>query len=104
MDHGALQLTIEVAKQIIEAFGPCTSLYECTTPEELVEKAQAPWVNSLPELIDGLLRSEEVFLERSREVESMRDGAEGFMQDISREHDEMMAGVRERLQRAGFLA
>ena len=29
-------MTIEEAKQLIKVFGPCTSLYECWTPEQLV--------------------------------------------------------------------
>ena len=31
-------ITVDQAKAIIAAFGPCTALYECCSPEELVER------------------------------------------------------------------
>jgi hypothetical protein len=31
-------LTVEAAEAIIDAFGPCTSMYECISPTELVEQ------------------------------------------------------------------
>lgn len=50
----------ETAKKIIEAFGPCTAVYECMEPAEVVafaEKYPTGW-------LDALLAGEAVRAER----------------------------------------
>lgn len=102
-----MKLSLERAKQVIEAFGPCTSLYECSTPEKLVEHVESRWaapVQDENELASNLISCEEIRLERAREMESMRDGvcAPGYMEGIREEHDRLLAGVKERLKAIGI--
>jgi len=57
-----MTLTTEQAKAIIEAFGPCTSVYECREPAELVEDALD--FSDLATLVCALFKAEEIFLEQ----------------------------------------
>jgi hypothetical protein len=33
-----MDITIETARELREAFGPCSAVYECMTPEEIVAR------------------------------------------------------------------
>lgn len=64
-------LDLELAARIIEAFGPCTTLYECTMPSELVEQHVEHEARSPDETLGGFLR---VLLDvESIEAERMGD-------------------------------
>jgi hypothetical protein len=53
----------EEAQKILDAFGPCTTLYECSSANDLVREAGDDF-NSLPEMLDCLLRVESIHDDR----------------------------------------
>ncbi len=61
-------LTIEQAAAIIEAFGPCTSLYECVSAKELIrefdESKERNPNRTVNDLVGTLLSVESVSAER----------------------------------------
>ena len=84
--------TLEEAKRIIEAFGPCTVLYECTTPEELVKQLQHYQEQkggpALQDYLEVLLDVEGIYAEREGDVclcewtDIMRPGVLSRLADI----------------------
>jgi hypothetical protein len=57
-----MEITKEQAKEILDVFGPCTVLYECTDATELIERAKEE--RTLYTLLWALIDSEDIHLEQ----------------------------------------
>lgn len=75
-----MNLSLEQAKQIIDVFGPCTTLYECREPRELVEEAASE--PDLETLVLSLLASEGLYLEQRGNQWSGENEAQ-FREDVA---------------------
>jgi hypothetical protein len=54
---------LEIARLIMDAFGPCTNVYECYTPHEIVAEMQEPGETILG-WIEGQLDVEDILQDR----------------------------------------
>ena len=50
------RITIDQAKAIIATFGPCTSMYECISPVELLQNFNEALERDPEETVDGFLK------------------------------------------------
>src|SRR4051812_11718170 len=66
------ELTVELASKIIDAFGSCTTIYECTTPEELIEDYNASdYERTIADLVSVQLTVEDIHVDRSLSAAQM---------------------------------
>lgn len=97
-----MKMSNELAEKVLEAFGPCTTLYECTTAEELIEQAKD--FDTLKECIDVMLTCEEIHAERDMDVAYHEEssGEEAYKnkhQKVIDESKERIAAIRQRCDR-----
>lgn len=83
-------MTIDEAKRMIEVFGPCTSMYECSTPQELLDRITNP--NDLNDVAWIEYDLEKVFWEREFDYGDLSYGG------VDRgEHERFMSELRDRI-------
>jgi len=98
-------ITIQRAREILEAFGPCSEVYECMTAEDLMlainEFGGTPndWVICELECFD-VCSDKEAYV--AYEVEAGA-GPKGYHDRIITERREMRAAIVQRLNAIGFL-
>jgi hypothetical protein len=51
------------AEKLIKAFGPCSTIYECSSPNELIDRFN-DFNKSMPEFVKFSIEMEELFWER----------------------------------------
>ena len=79
------------AKEIIEAFGPCSMHQECLTPAELVKDFAECGGYTLRKWLDLRLTVEEVFWDREHEGSERSDAK-------IKEHQKFIAAIRKRVK------
>jgi len=93
-------LDLEQAKAIIEAFGSCSTVYECTTPAEMIEDYESGGCDNITDYVGILYTVEGIHMERSRDGASYQ--SDELQQKVIAEYEEMKAGQRERLAAIGY--
>lgn len=98
-------MTQEQAKAIIDAFGPCTTLYECTTPEELIKEYQEDDTSSIADFVQTLYDVEDVHNDRAADAAYEReagDGPKGHHQKVVSELGQSQKSIKGRLAALGY--
>jgi hypothetical protein len=88
-------VTLEEAEKIQRLFGPCTVIYECWTPEEIVQKHARD--KALHEFVELAYAVDQISWEREMDLGNEETRAELFL-----EHTRFMADLRDRLREAGY--
>jgi len=65
-----MKMSEDLAKRVIDAFGPCTHVYECTSPKEMVEDADSH-DGGLISYLELLIEVEGIKWERHTEANSL---------------------------------
>jgi hypothetical protein len=114
-EKGRFKLTERGAKTILECFGPCTQLYECTSVEDLIEEFDegkdplekgTVHYRTVHEFIRDLLTSEDVYQDRSADAAYHVEtgaGPEGHHKKVVDELDETMFRIKMKLRDYGLL-
>lgn len=85
-----------LAARILEAFGPCTTLYECYTAREVAEELRE--AESILAYLGTAFTVEEIHMERSLYgIENEERHARAVQ-----ERKEILAGIKERLAALGY--
>lgn len=98
-----MELTEQQAKEIIEAFGPCTTVFECFSPKDLAAEfkgAEIPYT-SVQDFVRDLLNIEDVYFDRSADAayeKEAGDGPKGHHQKVIEEQKNMRADIVRRLR------
>ena len=95
-------MNLDQAEAIIEAFGPCTDLYECYTAKDILADYGD---EDADDFVDTQLRVFDVQQDRANGAaaeQSETYGEEHHTRAIS-EGKEQLAGIKTRLRTAGFL-
>jgi hypothetical protein len=94
-----LKLTEEAAQRVLDAFGPCTELYECFEVVDLIKLAECR--DDLKDLIDVEISCEEIRREGAVESAYQQEASgeehyKGQHQKVIKEWDEALAGIKKR--------
>lgn len=94
-----MKISKEQAKKVLDAFGPCTTLYECTTTEELIEEVVQ--AESLQDFICTQIKCEEIRMDRHCDVAYMEESSgeeyfKGKHQKVINESKQVLNQIKER--------
>ena len=87
-----MNITKETAKQIINVFGPCSHVYECYSPEDIINDAEE--YDNLRELFDLYIDVAEIRADRSNGAASYR--GDEYHKKVIQENKEMISGIEDR--------